>query len=91
VLAATKTKRSHVVDIDPVTVAVLEQHHRSLTEPPPPDAFEFSDDGGISAWKPNRATKTFLRHRRAAGLCRRSRNPPVGRGGVQVIHHPAFA
>jgi len=28
----------------------------------------FSDDGGVTAWKPNRVTKTFIRHRRAAGL-----------------------
>jgi integrase len=28
----------------------------------------FSDDHGTSAWKPNRATKAFLRHRRNAGL-----------------------
>jgi integrase len=28
----------------------------------------FSDDGGTTAWKPNRVTKAFLRHRRAAGL-----------------------
>ena len=28
----------------------------------------FSDDGGVTAWKPNRVTKAFLRHRRAAGL-----------------------
>ncbi len=29
----------------------------------------FSDDpGGATAWKPNRATKAFLRARRAAGL-----------------------
>ena len=31
-------------------------------------AFVFSDDGGATAWKPNRVTKAFLRHRRAAGL-----------------------
>jgi integrase len=28
----------------------------------------FSDDDGRTAWKPNRVTKAFLRHRRAAGL-----------------------
>jgi integrase len=32
------------------------------------EAFIFSDDDGASAWKPNRVTKSFLRHRRAAGL-----------------------
>ena len=28
----------------------------------------FTDDGGVTAWKPNRVTKAFVRHRRAAGL-----------------------
>jgi integrase len=28
----------------------------------------FSDDTGITAWKPNQVTKAFLRHRRNAGL-----------------------
>jgi integrase len=68
VLAATKTKRSHVVDLDPATFAVLSDHadkHRSNLRP---DAFVFSDDGGTTAWKPNRVSKAFLRHRRAAGL-----------------------
>ncbi len=32
------------------------------------DGFVFSDDGGVTAWKPNRVTKAFVRHRRAAGL-----------------------
>lgn len=32
----------------------------------------FSDDGGVTAWKPNRVTKTFVRYRRAAG-CREYR------------------
>jgi integrase len=29
--------------------------------------FVFSDDGGVTAWKPNRVTKALVRHRRAAG------------------------
>ena len=33
-----------------------------------PDGFVFSDDGGTAAWKPNRVTKAFLRHRRTDGL-----------------------
>jgi integrase len=33
-----------------------------------PDTFVFSDDGGETAWKPNRVTKAFLRHRRSVGL-----------------------
>ena len=32
------------------------------------EGFVFSDDGGVTAWKPNRVTKAFVRHRRAAGL-----------------------
>ena len=27
-----------------------------------------SDDDGMTAWKPNRVTEAFVRHRRAAGL-----------------------
>ena len=67
VLTATKTKRRHVVDLDPATVDVLVDlaaHVARRTA----EVFVFSDDGGITAWKPNRVTKAFLRHRRAAGL-----------------------
>jgi len=32
------------------------------------EVFVFSDDGGTTAWRPNRVTKAFVRHRRAAGL-----------------------
>jgi integrase len=32
------------------------------------DGFVFSDDGGTTAWKPNRVTKAFLRCRRGAGV-----------------------
>jgi hypothetical protein len=32
-----------------------------------PEAFVLSDDSGATAWKPNRVTKAFLRHRRDAG------------------------
>ena len=68
VLAATKTKRSHVVDIDPVSLSILGDHRQHVAESACPDAFVFSDDHGRTAWKPNRVTKAFLRHRRAAGL-----------------------
>lgn len=73
VLADTKTKRTYSVDLDPGTLDALRQHAerrgaadaRSL----PGDGFVFSDHpAGVSAWKPNRATKAFLRARRAAGL-----------------------
>ncbi len=62
VLAASKTKRSHVVDLDPVTFAVLTSLGPGRT------GFVFSDDGGVTALKPNRVTKAFIRCRRRAGL-----------------------
>ena len=66
VLTTTKTKRSHVVDLDPEWFAVLAEY--ADTAITTPDGFVLGDDGGTTAWKPNRVTKTFLRHRRAAGL-----------------------
>ncbi len=66
VLTTTKTKRSHVVDLDQGSFAVLADHAESSGTKA--DGFVFSDDGGTTAWKPNRVTKAFLRHRRAAGL-----------------------
>jgi integrase len=68
VLSATKTKRRHVVDLDPATFDVLVDLAAQRGSRARPDAFVFSDDGGTTAWKPNRITKAFLRHRRAAGL-----------------------
>ena len=65
VLAPTKTKRPHSVDLDPDTCALLARH---ADERGRSDGFVFSDDGGITAWKPNRVTKAFIRYRRAAGL-----------------------
>ena len=66
VLTTTKTKRSHVVDLDSDSFALLADYADTMSTTP--EGFLFSDDGGTTAWKPNRATKTFLRHRRAAGL-----------------------
>ncbi len=66
VLTTTKAKRSHVVDLDPDSFAVLAEYAKTARAAP--DGFVFSDDGGMTAWKPNRVTKAFLRHRRAAGL-----------------------
>ena len=66
VLTTTKTKRSHVVDLDPDSFAVLAKY--AETAMAASDGFVFSDNGGTAAWKPNRVTKAFLRHRRAAGL-----------------------
>ena len=66
VLTATKTKRRHVVDLDPATCQVLADHAGQVGAEG--GGFVFSDDSGITAWKPNRVTKAFLRHRRNAGL-----------------------
>ena len=66
VLTTTKTKRSHVVDLDPDSFAVLAKYAETAMDAP--DGFVFSDDRGTAASKPNRVTKAFLRHRRSAGL-----------------------
>lgn len=73
VLAATKTKRRHVVDLDPASTEVLAAHadlvRTARGGPLRPEGFVFSDDpDGTDAWKPNRVTKAFLRARRRAGL-----------------------
>jgi integrase len=68
VLAATKTKRRHVVDLDPMTIEVLGVLAAQRRDATLAEAFVFSDDGGATASKPNRVTKAFLRHRRASGL-----------------------
>ncbi len=62
-LAPTKTKRRPSVDLDTMTFATLVALADDGAE-----GFVFSDDGGVTAWKPNRVTKAFVRHRRAAGL-----------------------
>ena len=67
VLADTKTKQSHVVDVDPGTCEIIARYAATVEEPVG-EGYIFSDDGGTTAWKPNRVTKTFLRYRRAAGL-----------------------
>jgi integrase len=63
VVAPTKTKRRHSVEISANT-------HRVLLAVGGDDVsgFVFSDDGGVTAWKPNWVTKTFIRYRRAAGV-----------------------
>ena len=68
VLAPTKTKRRHVVDLDVESCYLLADHAAGASAGLSRDAFIFSDDGGATAWKPNRVTKAFVRHRRAAGL-----------------------
>jgi integrase len=62
-LAATKSKRAHNVDLDRDTFRALVELGLSYVT-----GYVFSDDGGVTAWRPNRATKTFVRYRRAAGL-----------------------
>jgi integrase len=54
------------VDLDATTCALLARH--ALDRGGREDGFVFSDDGGLTAWKPNRVTKAFIRCRRAAGL-----------------------
>jgi integrase len=67
VLADTKTKQAHVVDLDPGTSEILARY-AAIVEAPVGEGYMFSDDGGATAWKPNRVTKAFLRYRRAVGL-----------------------
>ena len=67
VLADTKTKQSHVVDLDPGTCEILTGYAATVEEPVG-EGYVFSDDGGATAWKPNRVTKAFGRYRRAVGL-----------------------
>ena len=53
----------------PSSDSMLAVSARTWVHALPPDGFVFSDDPhGRAAWKPNRATKSFLRARRAAGL-----------------------
>ncbi len=65
VLSDTKTSRRHQVQIDPVTVGLLRQRFGDGR-----CGYVFSDDDGVSAWKPHRATKSFLRALEGAGLRR---------------------
>lgn len=68
VLAPTKTKRRHVVDLDNESCHLLADRAATATSRASREAFIFSDDDGATAWKPNRVTKAFLRYRRSAGL-----------------------
>jgi integrase len=56
------------VDLDPTTCALLAQHADDRGGRS--DGYVFTDDGGVTAWKPNRVTKAFrfIRRRRGAGL-----------------------
>jgi integrase len=68
VLAGTKTERAHMVDLDQTSVEVPRRLHAELGDRMDPRGFVLSDDGGRTAWKSNRVTKAFARHRRPAGL-----------------------
>jgi len=57
-----------MVDLDQTSFDVLRRRHELLGDRVRTLGFVFSDDGGSTAWKPNRVTKAFARHRRAAGL-----------------------
>ena len=73
--AGSKTKRRQAVDVDETAAALLAEHQsrcladavgRSIVAP---GAFVFANDTGRrAAWKPNWATKTFLRYQRQDGL-----------------------
>ncbi len=65
VLTDTKTSRRHEVQVDSTTLALLA--HRAGSGK---DGYVFNDDDGVTAWKPNRATKSFLRALNDAGLRR---------------------
>ncbi len=65
VLSDTKTSRRHQVQVDAVTLALLAKRAG-----PELCGYVFSDDDGSTAWKPNRATKSFLRALNGAGLRR---------------------
>ena len=65
VLSDTKTSRRHQVQVDQVTLALLATRAGNGQS-----GFVFSDDDGTTAWKPNRATKSFLRALDGAGIRR---------------------
>lgn len=69
VLAATKNKRSHTVELDESTINELHRHRDAVGRDRDLDRnqFVFVDPDG-NAWKPNRVTKAFQRHLVAAGL-----------------------
>jgi integrase len=72
VLVPTKTRRSHRVALDAETLEALRRFLGSRVPSGLPldgAAFIFSmDRAGAQPWKPNFATKAFIRHRKAAGV-----------------------
>ena len=67
VLAPTKNKRRHTVELDEATMECLAQHCLSVRGDRGLDTnrFVFVDSDG-AAWKPNWVTKAFQRHLAAA-------------------------
>lgn len=66
VLVPTKSNRAHSVEIDAVTGRRLAEHAQRCRRND--DGFLFGDKNGEIAWKPNRVTKMFGRHVRAADV-----------------------
>ena len=69
----TKTKRRHAVDLDDTATALLAAHRSRCQADRQGEldrgAFVFANDtDGCCPWKPNWATKTFLRYQRELGL-----------------------
>lgn len=68
VLAPTKTRRPHHIDLDHGTHALLQAHHDQIDQPTE-DMFLFTNDPvGARPWRPNWVTKQFIATRRAAGV-----------------------
>jgi integrase len=73
VLVPTKTRRSHRVALDSLSLELLRTHRERLAEENGADAFEqrfvfCADAAGTRPWLPNFVTKRFIVARRAAGL-----------------------
>lgn len=70
VLAATKTDRTHQVELDQYTLDLVRTHHdHRVRGAAGGDRFlSARDPAGRSPWPPSRATHAFIAARRAAGL-----------------------
>jgi integrase len=73
VLAPTKTRRPHHLDLDARTLALVRAHyvetHRATSGPVDRERFVFSaDPDGAAPWRPNWVTKRFIALRTAAGV-----------------------
>ena len=66
-LAATKTKRRHTVELDQSTTELLFDYRNRRGVSVERDSFVFATNDGV-AWKPNWVTKVFRRHLAAAGV-----------------------